>query len=185
MAMLSDSADRTLGNRSRRILWTWRGFVSALLLCAVIVALAVPGAVRRWNPLPMGTPRASVFVSAEKRALHRGALRFIEKCAAPGEPIFAAPVLPVLYFLSDRPNPTPYDLTIPGNVDGGRIIGDLERTRTRCLVYDPNMYLEYPPFEELFPELDRYLKDGYRSVLEIRAGGQRWRALIRRESDAR
>ena len=79
-------------------------------------------------------------------------------------------------------NPTAYDLTIPGNVDGPGIARSLERNRTRCVVYNPRMYPEFPPFETLFPNLDRYLKEQYRRATVISGTNGEWYGLIRREA---
>ena len=89
--------------------------------------------------------------------------------------------MPLLYFVSGRRNPTPYDLTIPGNVRGPAIVERLEATKTQCLLYDPAMYPEFPPFEDLFPDLAGYLRTHYQVVTRIRGGGTEWHGAVRRE----
>jgi hypothetical protein len=95
------------------------------------------------------------------------------------EPVFVAPDQPLLYFLADRRNPTPYDLVIPGEVDGDRIVARLEATGTRCVVYNPRMYLQFAPFEELFPQVARHLAGSYRRVGSFGAPGREWHGLVR------
>ena len=153
---------------------------TAIAVGAAVAAARVSGDIRRWYPVPIGLPRASLFVSADRAALYRSASAFIESCAAADDPIFVAPDIPLLYFISDRRNPTPYDLTIPGNVDGRLIIERLEASRTRCVVFNPRMYPEFPPFGDLFPDLEGYLGRSYRRTEIIRGGGTEWHGLVRR-----
>ncbi|MBW2291065.1 MAG: hypothetical protein JRG94_02005 [Deltaproteobacteria bacterium] len=91
-----------------------------------------------------------------------------------------APTMPVVYFLSGRENVSRYDLTIPGDVEGARIIETLETSQTRCIIYNPVMYPEFRPFHELFPELSRYLQQHYRAATKIRGGGQIWLGMVRK-----
>jgi hypothetical protein len=113
-------------------------------------------------------------------ALYRGSVRFIEQCAAPGAPILALPDIPILYFLSDHPSPTRYDLTIPGHVDGPGIAAALDATGTRCVVYNPQMYPEFPPFTTLFPELARHIEREFGPARFIEYGDTRWIGMVRR-----
>ena len=161
----------------------WAGSFAVLTAAGMIAEARTAADVRRWYPIALGLPGASVFVSADQAALFRGAVRFIDACAQPGAPVFVAPDIPLLYLLSGRPNPTPYDLTIPGNVSGELIVERLEATRTRCIVYNPNMYPEFPPFEELFPQLARHLDRAYRRAQIIRGGGREWHGLVRRAAE--
>ncbi len=162
MVWIADRLDRELmGSHAVAARW-WRGLAGVSVLAFVLVALRIPDDIRRWNPVPLALPRASVYVAPDQAALYQGASAFLEQCAEAGEPVFVAPTLPLLYFVTNRPNPTRYDLTIPGDVQGDRIIRDLEASQTRCVVYDPVMYLEFPPFEQIFPELAGYLEQhGY------------------------
>jgi hypothetical protein len=127
----------------------------------------------------MGLARASVSVAPAVARDYRKAVAFLTACAPPGTPIFVAPDLPLLYFLADRPNPTPFELTIPGNVDGPGIVARLEATRTRCVVLKPDMYAQFAPFAELFPELVRYLDAAYERVEVLRPAPGPWYGLVR------
>jgi hypothetical protein len=92
--------------------------------------------------------------------------------------------MPIFYFLADRPNPTPYDLTIPGDVDGSLIIRRLEESRTRCVLYDPDMYPEFPPFRDLFPELASHMDEHFEGTRLIADEGAprspKWLGLVRK-----
>jgi hypothetical protein len=87
--------------------------------------------------------------------------------------------MPVLYFLADRRNPTPYDLVIPGDVKGDVIVARLEASGTRCVVYAPRMYAQFPPFAELFPEVERYLRANFRPAAVIGPQDGGWYGLVR------
>ena len=114
--------------------------------------------------------------------LYRSAIAFVDQCAASDEAIFVAPHMPVIYFLTGRKNVSRYDLTIPGDVDGERIIESLETSQTRCIIYNPVMYPEFSPFHELFPKLRRYLRLNYRTTARIRGGGETWWGMTRRDA---
>ena len=156
---------------------------TALLLLVTAASFRISSTIRGWFPIPLDLPGVRLHVTPGTSALYHGALRFLDDCAGSGEPIFVAPDIPIVYFLSRRPNPTPYDLVIPGNVDDSVIIEELERARVRCVVYNPRMYPEFPPFPELFPALARHLQDHYRIAEVIPGVGSRWLGLVRRDPD--
>jgi 4-amino-4-deoxy-L-arabinose transferase-like glycosyltransferase len=180
VTLVADRSARRLRRRSSAAAKLGAGAATVLVLALCALALRVAVDIRRWHPVSFPQPRMSLSLSSEQAKLYSAAAEFIERCAPPGEPIFAAPVLPMLYFLTDRPNPTRYDLWIPGDVHSGQAIHALERTHTRCLVYDPRMYLEYPPFETLFPELARYIAGTYQLATVMRAGDRQWHGLVRK-----
>ena len=134
----------------------------------------------RWNPIPLEFERAHLKVSRRIAGLFLGAHQFVTECAEEGEPIFVAPDIPAVYFVSDRTNPSPYDLTIPGNVDGHLIMARLEATATKCIVYNPQMYPEFPPFRQLFPQLARYLAQNFEKQAVFRGGESEWWGLVRK-----
>jgi hypothetical protein len=158
----------------------WRLGVGGLAAAALFIALRTALSVMDFYPEPLGLERASLQVSARDRSLLRGAVAFLEDCSEPGEPILVLPDIPILYFLANRPNPSPFDLAIPGNVDGDRIARSAEAAGVRCAVLNPQMYPEFPPFEQLFPDLAQYLEARFRIGREIRGGQTRWLGLVRR-----
>jgi hypothetical protein len=151
-----------------------------LLAGVMAVAFIAVGSttIAGWFPVPLGIERASLKVSEGQAEIYRGAMAFVEGCADPGEAIFVAPTMPVVYFLTNRPNVSRYDLTIPGNVDGGAIVSAIESRGTRCIVYNPAMYPEFPPFAAMFPKLDRHLKTRFEPRRRIRGGGEVWLGLV-------
>ena len=170
---------RALAARSAAASAGWRAAWAAAALLGAVAAAGVSAGVARWYPEPLGVARARLRVDAVQREQLRGATRFLERCARPGEPVFAAPDLAALYFLAARPNPTRFDLLIPGNVDGAEIVASLERSRTRCVVYNPRMYLQFRGFAELFPEVAEHLERAFRPSARFGSGESAWQGLVR------
>jgi hypothetical protein len=179
LALVCDRIDLRLRALAPAPAHVWRGLVLGAALAAALLSVRISLDVRRWYPVPLGLARASLFVDAHQRAQLGQAARFLTRCAKPDEPVFVAPDQPLLYFLADRRNPTPYDLVIPGEVDGDRIVARLEATGTRCVVYNPKMYLQFAPFEELFPQVAGHLRGSYRRVARFGEPGREWFGLVR------
>ena len=180
IGLLMDRADLRWSRRGSGAAIGWRAVCAAIVLFASGAGVSISADIARWHPTPLELPRASLYVSPGQAQLYRAAVRFIDDCAPPGEPIFVAPYMPVVYFLSGRANATRYDLTIPGNVEGDLIIVGLDQNRARCIVYEPVMYPEFPPFRELFPKVNRYLRRNYEERQTIEGGGSHWQGLVRR-----
>lgn len=155
--------------------------VGCAAFCAAALAVGVHISVdlRGWYPEPLGVERGSLYVSSDQRALLGGAARFLTSCAQPAEPVFVAPDMPLVYFLADRRNPTPYDLIIPGAIDGALIVQRLVSTQTSCIVYNPVMYLQFAAFDELFPEVAAHLASDYRRETVIAGAHASWWGLVR------
>jgi len=172
------SADGLAVGRVRRLAVP----VMAGVVLTVWGAAGVEAAVKavRRNPVPLGLARAPMKVSARMAGLLGGSVPWLEACAAPGEPVFVAPDIPLVYFLAHRTTPQPHDLTIPGNVDGALIARRLEEAGVRCAVYNPQMYPEFPPFGEQFPQLAGYLDRRFVRVATFEGGGSQWYGLVRR-----
>lgn len=187
LLLASIVAARVVGAIGRRAPRLARGMVGASLAAGLIATLATAQVIadfRRWNDTPVGRERASILVSTADAALLDGAVGFLERCAAPGEPIFVAPDLPLVYFLTERPNPTPYEMTIPGDVDSDLLIARLEESRTRCVVYNPKMYVHFDPLEKVFPKVAAYVNEHFQLFATIRADGREWYGLVRRSEEA-
>lgn len=110
----------------------------------VFPALLVPGAwqlrargLQQSPYLPL--PHAGIYTNNGGK-LERLTARIAE--LPPGEPIFTYPMSPLLYLLTDRPNPTRENHLQPGYVDQrgqADVIQRLEATRTRYVVWDQEM----------------------------------------------
>ena len=158
----------------------WQILAGGLTLAALAIAFKTALSVMNFYPEPLGLDRASLHVSSRDAALLRGAVDFIQDCSRPDQAVLILPDIPALYFLADRPNPSPFDLAIPGSVDGPLIARRAEQARVQCVLLNPRMYPEFPPFEELFPQLSGYIENEFRLAREIRGGNAVWLGLIRR-----
>jgi hypothetical protein len=179
LGLVGDRVSSWIEAHSRAAAWGWKGLFAALALGALALGWRISVDLRRWYPEPLGLARATLRVSPDQRALLRGATRFLERCARPGEPVFVVPDMPLVYFLANRHNPTRFDLVIPGDVSGPSIVERLAQTGTRCVVYNPKMYLQFAPFDELFPEVARHLETSYRRAAVIRGQDSEWYGLVR------
>ena len=180
LGVVGDRTWQALARRRATAARAWATAWALVLLVGLAVGAHIARDLGRWYPVPLGLARASLYVAPAQRRLLVGGTRFIERCAEPEDPVFVAPDLPLLYFVTDRRNPTPYDLVIPGDVDEARIVERLAATGTRCVVYNPKMFLKFAPFDELFPELARFLVSDYRRVAVIEGEGHEWYGLVRR-----
>jgi hypothetical protein len=184
VALLAERLEEALdarGASNRAAASAWWVAKIAFGAALAIVVVSVTRQLMAWNPRPLDVERAKVRVSERDYALYRGAIAFVDACAAPGEPILALPDIPIVYFLTDRPNPSPYDLTIPGNVDADLIVRRIDEQSVGCVVLNPQMYPEFPPFKQLFPSLAATLERKFRGERIIEGGDTRWIGLVRRE----
>ncbi len=184
-ALVGDRLERSLRARAGpaaalAVRITAAGLALALLAFALRTGIDVV----RWNPAPLALARASLSVSSQQADLLEGAVAFATECAAPDEAILAAPDIPAVYFLADRPAPTRFDLTIPGHVDGALIARRMEALGTKCVVFNPQMYLEFPPFVRLFPRLARYLSTHFERTRIIGGGETKWWGMERKRGAA-
>ncbi|HET9063145.1 MAG TPA: hypothetical protein VFO62_07645, partial [Candidatus Binatia bacterium] len=184
IALIVDTADEGLEHLEPTAMLAWRAaFLSVLALAAAAVP-RVAGELRRWYSEPLGLPHASVYVAPSQAILLRGAAEFLQNCADPGTPVFVAPDMPLLYAVTDRRNPTPYDLVIPGDVKDHAMVERLRSTQTRCIVYNPTMYAHFTDFRSIFPELAAYLETAYERTAIIGPDGEQWYGLELRSSAA-
>jgi hypothetical protein len=98
------------------------------------VAFVVPDAANPTNReyMSLDLPRAPVLLPVHAAKSYRGVVDYIQTHTDPGEPIFVFPVVPMFYFLADRPNPTRYNHLQPGVADEAaqlRIIDELAPVR--------------------------------------------------------
>ena len=179
--LLADRMTRWLRrqNASRSLgVWAFLLMMSGAILIAATVQRSLH--VTRWNDQALNLERAHLKVSERDQALLVGAINFIEDCAKPGEAVVALPDIPVVWFLADRANASRFDLAIPGAVDEIEIVQGLRLTPIRCLVINPSMYPEFPPFKQLYPRLAATIEQDYRGGQVISAGNARWIGLVRR-----
>ena len=114
-------------------------------------------------------PGGSVYAPPYWAAPTEQAARYIRAHTSPGEPIFVIPFAPMLYVLTDRPNPSYFEWVLPAEPAvypdlEPRILADLERARPRYVVFEdfPLDRREDRRFRHYAPALARYITDRYR-----------------------
>jgi hypothetical protein len=128
------------------------GLGASVLAAGALAYAIVEGADRRWLELrtdhvELRLPAADgVRVREPTRAPLERAVRHVRRRVPPGEPIYVATRRsdrvtaghPLFYVLSDRPNPTRYDIQAPGVVTTApvqrEIVRDVKRARPRIVV---------------------------------------------------
>ena len=65
------------------------------------------------------------------------------------------------------------------------IIQSLQKSHTRCVVYDDRDFPGIAPFATTFPKLDRHLQTAYRRAAVFSAEGGVWYGLVAVDADAR
>lgn len=174
---VADLTDR-VGAVSR---WLRRAAVGAVACAAVAIVVKGSKNLRDWHSEPMRLGGASVRVDPQQAALWREAAEFLKTCAAGDPTIFVAPDMPLLYVLTAKRNPTPFDLIIPGNVADDVIVARLRAAGTRCVVYNPNMYAQFSPFDRLFPETSAYFTSAFEVKRRLGSEQGGWLGLQRKE----
>lgn len=82
--------------------------------------------------------RLEVYTRPEEAQWLRGVVHYIKANTRKGDPIFALPLNPVFYYLTDRVNPTKYDWILPGMLDEekqGEVVEILTANKPKLIVY--------------------------------------------------
>jgi hypothetical protein len=126
------------------LLWRLVGGRPALLPLPLLLLAGLLGA--SWprhlptpasEGVPLGIPRAeAIRLDPGTAAAVRAVVAAIDAAVPPGRPVLVLPYAAMLYYLADRPNPTPYDLDITLNVPpwGNAEIASA-MVATRCPVF--------------------------------------------------
>lgn len=169
---IADLADRVGAGA-----WVWRLAVIVLACGAVITLAKGSKNLREWHSEPFDLAGASVRMEPQWARLWREAVNFVDACAHGDDTIFVAPDMPLLYMLTKKRNPTPFDLIIPGNVEDDVIVERLKAANTRCVVFNPTMYAQFEPFDRLFPETAAYFTNAFEVKRRLSVGRMEWLGL--------
>jgi hypothetical protein len=96
---------------------------------------------------PLDLPRANVAVEEDDARAIRSVVAYLQARTAPGEPIFAYPVIPGFYYLADRPNPTRFNHLFAGMAtpaEQEEILSQLEGVRYVVWDYPGAFYWVQP-----------------------------------------
>lgn len=181
--LLADRFTRWLGGRrglGPLRVWRFGVAVGSFFLLAIVIARTQD--VVRWNSEPLNLERAHLMVSEHTASLLTEAVEYIDDCAKPGDAIVALPDIPVVWFLVDRPNVSRFDLAIPGAVDGEEIVLGMKSSTVRCVVMNPHMYPEFPPFKLLYPNVAAHLEAEFGVARVLSSSDPHWFGMVRRGS---
>jgi hypothetical protein len=155
-----------------------------VLACGAVITLAKGSKnLREWHSEPLDLAGASVRVEPQWARMWREAVDFVNACAQGDDTIFVAPDMPLLYVLTQKRNPTPFDLIIPGNVEDDVIVERLRAANTRCVVFNPTMYAQFEAFDRLFPETAAYFTKAFEVKRRLSVGRMEWLGLERKGRD--
>jgi hypothetical protein len=126
------------------------------------------GAVLQENE-PLRLERLNVYTKATDAGWMKRVLRRIEEYTQPGEPIFAVPLNPIFYFLSDRPNSTAYDWILPGMLNAqqeAQVVEQLRAKPPKMVIYVDIAIdgVEERRFHLYAPAVYEYLEEHYEFV---------------------
>jgi hypothetical protein len=176
-AIVGDAVSNSPSPKTLRLAVTAAATVCTVAL--MVGAAAATADLRRWNAEPIGNPHASLKVAPDNAVILRKAVSFLQDCAAPGEPVYVAPDISGLFFLADRPNPTQYDILIPGDIDEHLLIEGLNAAGVECMVYNPRLYIHFRELSVHFPMFTYFAENEFTPVAELESGGFRWLGLRR------
>ncbi len=121
----------------------------------------------RWQETaPLQRDRIDVMTHPVEARWIAEVVRHIQTHTQKGDPILALPLNPIFYFLTDRPNPTPYDWVLPGMLEKNQEQELVRRLRSR----PPKMIIyvdiaidgqEERRLSNYAPHLFRYIRDHY------------------------
>ena len=142
--------------------------------------------------LYLSVPRAPVPSSAGTLWLHRSTAQvwnelfdYVRAEIPDGEPVFAYPYFPLLYFLTPHPHATRFvDLRpgSPGPDAEDEIIEAVEREQVKFVFYFVGT--QYPgiePWAEAYPRLQRYFESHFERIHEIRGAFGTYAEVRRRK----
>jgi hypothetical protein len=128
-----------------------------------------------WSLRGIGSvaPRASgILLDHDDAAELNRLIAEVRKRSAPGESIAAVPWNAGLYFLTERRNPTRFDLVIPASVlpdDIPEMERDLDRADLVVYWTARDAFINNTSLDDRLPELDRYIMTHYRAVGAVNA----------------
>jgi len=159
----------------------WR---QAWFVLAAVPLLLVASQTFSDNSLHHGTPIVAsgrdtrvklsggdIILSEAEASELTGAFDFIVRHSKADEPILVVPDAPLLYFLADRRNPTPFELMRMGRFDvpesERRVVDILEARRPALVVYRKQEHLPKDRrFDGYAPQIEAFIMDNYRRVNE-------------------
>lgn len=124
------------------------------------------GAVRQQKTL-LDLDRAHLYTNKREAEWLTRIVRIVQKSTKPGEAIFVLPINPIVYFLTDRPNPTSYDWILPGMLDdaGQRSVVEELKVRPPKMILYVDIAIdeqETRRFQNYAPIIYQFISERYR-----------------------
>ena len=151
------------------------GALWLVFLAAAGVGLTVKDA--RFDGATVSGPGGAIAETAPEAALYQSALDWIARETRPGDSIFVAPLMPGLYSLSARENPTEQLSLLPGSVAAGAkeeaLIETLREANVELVVTDDRLWHVYGrgAFGVSFNKpVAAWIKRNFEVIAELRSG---------------
>ena len=155
---------------------------TGVLAMTAVVLGSIPALVWRTEPLRKEVVpfTEGVLVPPRTAADIAATVRDIQARTQPGEAIFVYPSSPLLYVLSDRPNPTRYDHLYPGAAPPGEVVRIIQQLREVRVVVTSDFWPQFfgPPGDNA--PLEDYLATHYEDVARYGA----YHVLVTRSEQA-
>jgi len=116
------------------------------------------------------TARGVLLASDERGVILDTIIAHVKLTTEPGDTIFVVPHNPLIYFFTERKNPTRYDNLqpdTPGRQAEQEIIASLEKDRTETIIFEQEEFPKKTRFPKAYPDIYRYITENYYPVVDI------------------
>jgi len=164
-------------------------FATAMLCawaCAVLCYGAISDLKAGYDGMRAGValdePKAMVFLPEVRCGEMTRLVAAVRANTAKGDPIFVAPCEPILFFLTQRRNPTRYDSLFPGIVSSpavqAEIVRDMEKSQVRLVLLCDYVLDGVPErrFRVYMPQVAAHIAKNFRAAGRIRG----WEVWLRK-----
>jgi len=154
------------GRLGQSLTWMKRGLIG-LAMGVLLVGQVADGMRNYANTSRLDRPRAGVRVAPEDGAGIEAVLDMIQSRTRAADPILVVPWAAMFYFLSERHNPTAYDMLIVANIDAAgeaRMLEQLNAAPPRLVVRGYEWDVNGQPLEVCVPRVAAWIAAHYRSV---------------------
>ena len=117
------------------------------------------------------TGRGVLLASGERTKILDTIIAYVKLTTEPGDTIFVVPHNPLIYFFTNRRNPTRYDNLqpdTPGRQAEQEIIASLEKDRTETVIFEQEEFPKKVRFPEAYPDIYRYITENYHPLVDIK-----------------
>lgn len=144
-----------------------QGAPAIIITILIIFLLPKSGVFHQFKQVPLSMERAQrVMADAETARILEELISEIQHITSPDEPIFVAPWAPLVYFLSERTNPTRVRIIWPGQWNSDRYLNQtiarIESARVQIIIWVKGMDIIHGRrFEEYAPAMHQYISGNF------------------------